>query len=116
MIADPQPLSSFVALSIPPAGMPLETARIEQLQVRIPGVIGLHVDGDRRRIHVLYDGRQSTLAAIVKALHRLGYEARAPDYVWRTRRITRVGRDKIPDHRGSRPCRTVGALWASKTR
>jgi hypothetical protein len=54
---DPAGFSSFVAVSLNRAEEPLKVmAEIDRLRTRIRGVNGLYVDGDRSRIHVLYDG------------------------------------------------------------
>jgi phosphocarrier protein HPr len=84
--AAPAVFSSFVAIAIARSGiLPESTAAIESLRTQIKGVNGLHVDQERNRVHILYDGRQVTLQAIVEALQKRGYEAHAPDYIWHSR-------------------------------
>lgn len=87
-LTPPPAFSSFVAVAIGRSDKASKSAaQIESLRRQISGVSGLHVDGERNRVHVLYDGQQDTLKEIVGALQNLGYEAHAPDYIWHSRHL-----------------------------
>ncbi len=70
---------AFTVLTIAPCADPVSADTIHALCERIPGVGALHVDVDRGRLHVLYDGTVQAVEQIEQALGTLGHRIRTAE-------------------------------------
>ena len=72
----PDAQQAFTVLGLAPAERPSSPDAIRSACAGIPGVGALHVDADRGKLHVLYDGSPSTIEQLAHALAALQQDLR----------------------------------------